>query len=166
MKRQPSLFIGVCGVFVNSWLFSQIWQFKVNRRIWVFLWDKNLWIFVKEVLEVFRKVYNAFFHVGDLAPPVELDVAQELGVVRHLGKYFVISGEKHFQAMRVSRLEFGLHAPVQSCNNAMMHLCFCAMCVQPVTCDHIRVERESKTFHRFPKLWKCRIVIFNEEHSK
>ena len=103
-------------------------NFNVNRSIWVFLWDKNLWIFVKEVLEVFRKVYNAFFHVGDLAPPVELDVPQELGVVRHLAKYFVISGEKHFQAMRVSRLEFGLHAPVQSCNNAIWCTCASLQC--------------------------------------
>ena len=140
-------------------------NFNVNQSE-VFWWDKNLWVFVKEVLEVFREVYNTFFHVGDLAPPVELDVAQELGVVRHLAKYFVISGEKHFQAMRVSSLEFGLHAPVQSCNNATVHLCNRAMYVQPVTCGRTKVERESKTFHRFSKLWKCRIVIFTEGHSK
>ena len=44
----------------------------------------NLWIFVKEVLEVFRKVNDAFLHLGDVAPSIELNFTQELGIVCHL----------------------------------------------------------------------------------
>ena len=44
----------------------------------------NLWIFVKEVFEVVRKVNDALLHLGDVAPPVELNFTEELWVVCHL----------------------------------------------------------------------------------
>ena len=47
----------------------------------------DLGVFVKEVLEVVRKVNDALLHLGDVAPPVELNFTQELWVVRHLNNF-------------------------------------------------------------------------------
>ena len=44
----------------------------------------NLGIFVKEVFEVVGEVNDALLHLGDAAPPIELNFAEELWVVCHL----------------------------------------------------------------------------------
>ena len=103
--------------------------------------------------------------MGDLAPPVELDVPQELGVVRHLAKYFVISGEMHFQAMRVSTEQAGIRpsctcAIVQQCNDALVLLCNVR-----APCNLAALEWREKA-KRFTGFQNCENVIFNEEHSK
>ena len=45
---------------------------------------KHLWVLVEEVLEVLGEVDLPLHHVGDVAAPGELDLAEELGVVGDL----------------------------------------------------------------------------------
>ena len=49
--------------------------------------DSNLWVFVEEVLQVVREVNDTLLHVGDVAPSIELNFTQELGVVCHLRQF-------------------------------------------------------------------------------
>ena len=55
------------------------------QKTWFF---QDLRIFVKEVFEVFRKVNDPLFHLGDAAPPVKLNFPEELWVVCHLEHFF------------------------------------------------------------------------------
>ena len=49
--------------------------------------DSNLWVFVEEVLQVVREVNDTLLHVGDVAPSIELNFTQELGVICHLRQF-------------------------------------------------------------------------------
>ena len=70
----------------------------------VFRSAPNLRIFVKEVLEVVRKVNDTLLHLGDVAPPIELNFTQELWIVCHLNNFI-------FNSIWKSWCNFSIHFP-------------------------------------------------------
>merc|ERR1719222_630255 len=60
------------------------WKHMQRNGVKRFRSAPNLGIFVKEVFEVVGEVNDALLHLGDAAPPIELNFAEELWVVCHL----------------------------------------------------------------------------------
>ena len=67
----------------------------------------NLGIFVKEVFEVVGEVNDALLHLGDAAPPIELNFTEELWVVCHL---------QMFQSCVCHLKHFSIQLVLLSCN--------------------------------------------------
>merc|ERR1719222_940994 len=60
------------------------WKHMQRNGVKRFRSAPNLGIFVKEVFEVVGEVNDALLHLGDAAPPIELNFTEELWVVCHL----------------------------------------------------------------------------------
>ena len=75
------------------------WKHMQRNGVKRFRSAPNLWIFVKEVFEVVGEVNDALLHLGDAAPPIELNFAEELWVVCHLQMFqSCVCHLKHFSS--------------------------------------------------------------------